>query len=103
MPTMSNRNAWLVAGALIACGAAAPSAFAATKYWIGSAGGNFTDNANWSTTSGSACGANNNTTAPGSSDAAYFGSGCTNNATFKHSRTYAFEQNLILGNGNEIM
>lgn len=50
---------------------------AATKYWVGSSGGTFGTNSNWSTTSGSSCGSNANTTAPGSSDTAVFGSDCT--------------------------
>ena len=50
---------------------------AATKYWIGPAGGNFTTNANWTTTAGSGSGMNANTTAPGASDIATFTGDCT--------------------------
>lgn len=57
------------------------AAHAANKYWIGSAGGNISDDANWSTTLGSACGINNNTTTPGPSDVAVFTSSCTNSAS----------------------
>jgi hypothetical protein len=57
------------------------SAFGATKYWIGSSGGSFSDNANWSTTSGGA----NDTTAPGVSDVATFNSGNTNNVSIDSS------------------
>jgi len=53
------------------------AAEAATKYWIGSSGGNFSSNSNWSTTSGGS----NDTTAPGSSDIATFNGANTNNAT----------------------
>jgi len=49
---------------------------AANKYWVGTSGGNFSDNANWSTTSGGA----NDTTAPGTNDVAYFTSGDVDNA-----------------------
>lgn len=41
---------------------------ATNKYWIGASGGNFTDNANWSTTAGGT----NDTTAPGTTDIANF-------------------------------
>lgn len=54
---------------------------AASKYWIGPAGGNVSDNANWSTTSGGS----NDTTAPGSSDVAIFDGGNNNNAFFNSS------------------
>src|SRR5581483_5576551 len=53
------------------------SIFAATKYWIGSAGGSFSSNANWSTSSGGS----NDTTAPGSGDIATFDSGGNTNCT----------------------
>jgi len=49
---------------------------AATKYWIGSAGGSFSSDSNWSTTSGGS----NDTTAPGTDDVATFNGGNTNSA-----------------------
>jgi hypothetical protein len=55
----------------------ASSVHAATKYWIGPSGGNFSSNSNWSTSSGGA----NNTTHPGTSDVATFDGGDVNNAT----------------------
>jgi len=54
--------------------------FAASKYWIGSAGGNISDATNWATSEG-ACGVGTTATAPGASDIAYFTSSCINAAT----------------------
>jgi hypothetical protein len=48
-----------------------------TKYWIGSNYGNFTNDANWSTTSGGS----NDTTAPGANDIAVFDGGSDTNCT----------------------
>jgi hypothetical protein len=69
---------WLLSsGFAFALLCSATPAFAATKYWIGSPGGSFTSNSNWSTTSGGG----NDTTAPGSSDIATFDGGGNTNAT----------------------
>lgn len=57
------------------------SVSAASKYWIGSAGGNVSSNSNWSTTSGGS----NDTTTPTSSDLAIFSSGNTNSANWDAS------------------
>ncbi|WP_301101395.1 hypothetical protein, partial [Propionivibrio sp.] len=62
---------------------------AATKYWIGSAGGAFSTAANWTTTAGSACGVNANTTAPGAGDIAAFVSDCTNSAVISGAASVA--------------
>ncbi len=53
------------------------TAFATVKYWIGASGANFSDNANWSTSSGGS----NDTTKPGSGDVATFDSGGNTNCT----------------------
>ncbi|MCF6276700.1 MAG: hypothetical protein L3J07_02505 [Candidatus Magasanikbacteria bacterium] len=50
---------------------------AATKYWIGTSGGNFSADTNWSTTTGGA----NDTTHPVSGDTAIFDGGDVDNAT----------------------
>ncbi len=52
---------------------------AASRFWVGSAGGNWNDTANWSTVQGS-CGASGGASVPGSSDTASFTSSCTNDA-----------------------
>jgi len=57
------------------------SGYAADRYWVGSAGGNSNDAANWSATSGNACGVNGGASAPGSADIARFTGDCTNAAT----------------------
>ena len=57
------------------------SALAADRYWVGSAGGSTNATANWSASSGNACGVGGGASVPGSSDIARFTSDCTNNAT----------------------
>jgi hypothetical protein len=78
---------------------------AATKYWIGSAGGSFSDNANWSTTSGGS----NNTTAPGTSDIATFDGGGNTNAAIDTTISVAgidinsgYTQTITQNNGVKI-
>lgn len=58
---------------------------AATKYWIGPEGGNFSDDTNWSTSSGGA----NDAIAPTSADAVIFSSGASTNATVNSTITVA--------------
>lgn len=72
---------------------------AATKYWIGSSGGTFGTNSNWSTTSGSSCGSNANTTAPGTSDTAVFGSDCTTDPTVSAAISVG---GLTVGSGHTV-
>ena len=54
---------------------------AASRYWVGSAGGNTSDTANWSATSGNACGVGGGASVPGTSDIAVFNTECDNSAT----------------------
>ncbi|MDD2942997.1 MAG: hypothetical protein PHC51_08545, partial [bacterium] len=56
------------------------SAYALDKYWIGSAGGSFSDDANWATVAGP-CGGVSDTTAPVVDDTIYFTSTCTADIT----------------------
>jgi hypothetical protein len=57
------------------------NAHATTKYWVGSAGGNFTSGGNWSLTSGGGGGAG----APGASDVATFDGGGNTNCTLDNT------------------
>ncbi|MDD5152853.1 MAG: hypothetical protein PHS95_02525, partial [Candidatus Pacebacteria bacterium] len=50
------------------------------RYWVGSAGGNWSDSANWSESANS-CGVGGGASVPGTSDIAYFVSNCTNSAS----------------------
>jgi len=52
----------------------------ASRYWVGSAGGNWNDTANWAASAGT-CGTGGGQTVPGTSDIAYFVANCTNGAT----------------------
>ena len=74
------RNLLLFAALFVAF---SQTTFAANKFWIGPSGGNFGDNANWSTTNGGA----NNTTAPTSSDVAIFANGDVDNCSMSGSVT----------------
>ena len=53
---------------------------AASRYWVGSDGGDVLDSANWSTAAND-CGVSGGASVPGASDAVYFTSSCTNDAT----------------------
>ncbi|MDD2943020.1 MAG: hypothetical protein PHC51_08660, partial [bacterium] len=89
------------------------SAYALDKYWIGSAGGNFSDDVNWATVAGP-CGGVSDTTAPGASDIARFGGSCINDSAISASInvdginiaagytgtiTQAVGANIVIGNG----
>ncbi len=78
---IANRFSMLIILAFFISLSLSASAFAADKYWIGPAGGNFKSDANWSTTTGGA----NDTTQPGVSDAAHFTSGDVDNVLLNGS------------------
>ena len=56
---------------------------AANRYWVGSSGGNFSDSANWSASTGGLGGAS----VPGSSDTAIFDGGGVNSSTIDITST----------------
>ncbi|MFH1295379.1 MAG: hypothetical protein ABIH84_02260 [bacterium] len=58
------------------------SALAEDRYWVGASdGANTSDTANWSASSGNACGVGGGASVPVSTDLAIFASDCTNGAT----------------------
>jgi len=83
----------------------AQPASAVVKYWIGSAGGSFTADANWSLSSGGA----NNTTAPNLNDTATFTSGGNTNCTISSDVTIrgldmqsTYSQTLTINSGVKV-
>ncbi|MFH1602072.1 MAG: hypothetical protein ABIB61_03900 [Candidatus Shapirobacteria bacterium] len=68
----------------------AKSASAANRYWVGGSDGANTNNtANWSASSGNACGLGGGASVPGSSDVAIFNPDCTNGATINSALNVA--------------
>ncbi len=56
------------------------SAFGANSYWVGSAGGNWSDGNNWASTNPASC-TGGGAGVPGAGDTAIFDADCDNNAT----------------------
>jgi len=83
--SLALREASWVFAALLACiffFAFPNDVFAASRYWVGgSDGANVNDTANWSDSSGNACGAGGGASVPGGSDVATFNTECDNGAT----------------------